>query len=186
MSRKPQRTWRRFFELHMILVITTVLCAAFSFAEMYFIVGWIMHSQKGGRLRQDGLVTQGTIVTHRFRIGRQRFTRSAFPTVEFHDLSGHQHQFESPFQETVKEWRIGKTVKILYMPNDPNIALIDGAGKYVFHPLNFALITAAWLFTVLCGYGGIRTYCLEMFYGIPVLQDCNEKTTPTRRTTLRG
>ena len=172
LQKRPLRTRKRFFDLHGILVITTALCVAFSCLLLYFIASWVMHSQKEDRLRKEGHVAQGEIVSLRvpsvkvgsFRLGPEFF----YPTIEFVDQIGNEHRFESPFQQS--NIQIGDTIKVFYLLKDPDYVLIDGAAKWTYHPYNLALITACWLFAVFVGYAGIRTYCLEMYYGISVLQ----------------
>ena len=186
LQKQPPKTWKRFFDIHGILVITTVLCIGFSCIELFFIVSWIMYSQKEIYLRKEGNAASGKIVSLRLasdssarKDSRGRgvsfsitaFSLSSkhyFPTVEFVDQMGCQHRFESPFSQP--DIQVGNTVKLFYLPKDPSNVLIDGAAKWTYHPLNFVLITVCWLFAVFCGYGGIRTYCLERFYNIPVLK----------------
>ena len=169
LQKQPPKTWKRFFDIHGILVITTVLCIGFSCIELFFIVSWIMYSQKELYLRKEGNIATGKIVSLRSQFRKPAaFNPAFFPTVEFIDQTGGVNCFESPFGQSGIQ--VGNTVKVFYLPNDPSNALIEGAAKWTYHPLNFVLITVCWLFAVFCGYYGIRAYCLERFYGIPVLK----------------
>ena len=170
LQKHPPKTWKRFFDIHGILVITTVLCIGFSCIELFFIFSWIMHSQKEIYLRKEGNVASGKIISLRKQFNTVSINPSYLPTVEFIDQSGGVHRFESPFGQSQRDIQVGNTVKVFYLPTDPSNALIEGAAKWTYHPLNFVLITVCWLFAVFCGYYGIRAYCLERFYGIPVLK----------------
>ena len=71
-------------------------------------------------VRAEGMVTE--MVSETGKDGDKSYA----PTFRFHDASGAEYTVSSRMYQSPPEFQVGEAVKILYLPNNPKNARIDG------------------------------------------------------------
>ena len=127
---------------------SAVLAIMFLVGAIIFLGLGIWRSHHLARLSKEGITAEG-IVTHVDKTRRKRsMSYNYTPTVSFTTEDGQQMTVKP---ESSGEITVGQRVEMIYLPDDPTHAEINGAIAFTF--LNTWLWMAAWLFIFSIGNG---------------------------------
>lgn len=99
---------------------------------------------KSLRLVIGGRVARGRITSIRWGLNRSG-RKIAYPTVEFTTARGERLSYDSPSSYSPPRHKVGDTVQIRYMPDQPAICSIDSFGHLWLGPIILGVIGIPWL-----------------------------------------
>jgi hypothetical protein len=91
-----------------------------------------MESRRAGRLRREGLRIQGTVIGYR-EVWFESSKKWA-SIICFTDNLGRRVEF-SPSVRLGRKWPLGRTVKVIYLPDKPNSARVESWWELLFTTL---------------------------------------------------
>lgn len=125
---------------------------------LFLIIAWNAWSQTYTIVR-NGKLVQGTVIenVHKPRRGLQTQTTSLAPVVAFTTENGETVRYYSQTYTTPAAYAPGEQVDIWYMPDNPQLATMDGLDAWVL-PTVFGIFGTA---MSLIGWGGLISGLLK-------------------------
>ncbi|CAG0930339.1 Inner membrane protein YmfA [Thermoflexales bacterium] len=106
---------------------------------------WLM--RRALTFKRKAQAAQGRYVDATWRTSRvNRYT--AYPVIEFQTADGRTIQFEGRVGVPWARGKVGRSVKVLYDPTDPEEAVVDSVVELWFPALIFLLVGLGWLVTI--------------------------------------
>lgn len=119
-------------------------CGMFALmGTLFAVIAWnSWHSTY--RIVRNGVQTQGIVIENRHKPARglEKRTTSLAPAVQFMTADGVPSVYYSQTYTTPAAYRIGETVTIWYLPDDPQRATLDGPDAWIV-PVVFGIFGAA-------------------------------------------
>ena len=112
------------------------------FGVVFLIVSYLGFRQSL-HLQQVGLKTNGSVIDYQQQTSSQSggTTYTYYPVIRFTDKNGQPQQFTSASGSSSKKYFIGANVQILYDPNKPSDAEINGPAASPLMPIGAAGIS---------------------------------------------
>lgn len=106
---------------------------------------WLM--QQARAFKRKALAAEGRYVDATWRTSRvNRYT--AYPVIEFQTADERTIQFEGRVGVPWARGKVGRSVKVLYDPAEPEEAVVDSVVELWFPALIFLLVGLGWLVTI--------------------------------------
>lgn len=102
---------------------------------------WLM--QRARAFKRKALAAEGRYIAATWRTSRvNRYT--AYPVVEFQTADGRTIQFEGRVGVPWARGKVGRSVKVLYDPTDPEEAVVDSLVEFRSPALIFLVVGILW------------------------------------------
>ena len=98
-------------------------------------------------LKQNGLVTNGTVKAFKSDYSSDTGGYTYYPSVKFIAVNGKEYQFFDDFGSNTRLFTVGETVDVLYNSKSPKSAIIDRG------ILNWGITTSLFIMALLSLWG---------------------------------